>query len=213
MKVIKIGGCNGSGKSSLVRALMDLAAEGTMATRTFRVKSSKAEAYTVEPTAQPRKYTRPQMVILGDYSTACGGMDGISDKNDRIALLEKYAVENNIVVYEGLITGKTYGAMGEISEREGHKGNWLYVYMDTPFDVCVQRVLQRRQQKGNHNAFDPERTMRPTYKAILATSKRAAAEGHSVYWINHKFTPQQASANLLQVIDNFVKTGDIYRDK
>lgn len=213
MKVIKIGGCNGSGKTSLVRSLMDAAANGRAVNKEYSPGSAKVESYTIAQSQQPRNYIRPPLVVLGDYTNVCGGMDTISDKNDRLALLHKYAVGDNIVVYEGLITGKTYGAMGEISERPEHKGHWLYCFMDTDFDTCVQRVLNRRAEKGNANAFDPERTMRPTYKAVHSTARRAAEQGHAVYWINSKFTPQQAAANLLQVVDNFVKTGDIYRDR
>ena len=212
MKVIKIGGCNGSGKSSLVRELLALASVGAEPKLHYG-KGIKVDAYKVPPTQQPRKYIRPPLIVLGDYSSPCGGMDTISDKFKRLELLERYAIEDNIVVFEGLITGKTYGAIGDISERATHKGHWLYCFMDTPFDTCVERVLKRRAQKRNFNAFDPDRTMRSTYKAVQSVAKRAAAEGHSVYWINHKSTPQQAAANLLQIIDNFVKTGDIYADR
>lgn len=200
--VVKIGGCNGSGKTSLVRAVakhigLDLTAPP--------LGDSRAERYYRGP------YSTADFHILGSYANACGGMDTISDKEDRQALVRRWAEgrghKDRVVLFEGLITGKTYGAFGAMSEERSHRGHWLYVFMDTPFEECVRRVLERRAAAGNDAPFDPERTMRPTYKSCLAVAKRAEQEGHRVIMINHKLKPATAAKNLVHEIVGFHRNG------
>lgn len=193
MLVVKIGGCNGSGKTSLVRALM---AELNAQPITHPTKPKKHIAYV-------GKNRRP-VYILGSYQNSCGGMDTISDKHERFALVEQYAQPGNVVVFEGLITGKTYGALGELSERPGHKGKWVYTFMDTPFEVCVKRVLQRRKAAGNHAEFDPERTMRSTFKAVQSVRRKAIENDHYVFDVSHKHTPEEAANALLTHIKSLL---------
>lgn len=184
--VIKIGGCNGSGKTTLMRAVLSH----------IGVKP-EAGAGKVNFYRQP--YDAATAYVLGDYAPhrACGGMDTISDKNTRYGLVKTYAKNGNLVLFEGLITGKTYGALGALSEEPEQMGRWLYVFMDTPFDVCVERVLARRAAAGNTSPFDPERTMWPTYRSVHSTAARAADRGHPVYCIDHTDKPHTAAKKLL----------------
>lgn len=187
--VVKLGGCNGSGKTTLARAVMELC--GPMRSGHIKAGGRKTPNYYVG------SYKGVEVVVLGNYETVCGGMDTISDKLDRLALLNKVCKPDRIVFYEGLITGKTYGAMGALSEThvKTGKGKWLYTFMDTPFQTCVDRVLKRRHDAGNGNPFDPERTMRPTYDSCdkLARKLRQEVEGrsgplhpHPVHMVSHK---------------------------
>jgi hypothetical protein len=204
MVVIKLGGCNGSGKSSVARALLE------------KYKMAPCEHKNGKPYVYGGNGPQGHRVfVLGRYETACGGMDGISDKEERLELVRRYAYDEvtgdkGIVFYEGLITGKTYGAMGALSDEPGQKGRWLYAFMDTPFEVCVERVKQRRYEaamaKGlgiteataHQEALDAERTMRPTFKSIISTEQRARAAGHPTIWLPHDKTPAQIVAVLMK---------------
>lgn len=196
--VIKIGGCNGSGKTSIVRALLD----NHMGVTQYYTPKGKLEAYGFKTLAKTKVY------ILGSYENICGGMDTISDKVVRLALIEKALSEaapvKSIIIFEGLITGKTYGAIGEISERPNQKGKWIYAFMDTPFNTCVERVLQRRSAKGNHAEFDPERTMRPTFRAVDSVAKRAASAGHHVAKIDHTKPALESAISLLSFAEGLL---------
>jgi len=202
MIVVKLGGTNGSGKTSVARALLDKMA-GRCALGTLP-NSKKFKGY--GGMIEKRFWS-----VLGSYETTCGGMDTISDKNVRLELIndEIGNKENDVVFFEGLITGKTYGKIGELSEID-NGAKWLYTFMDTPFEVCVERVLQRRAAAraagGNKAAslsakpFDPERTMRPTYNSVQAVAKRAAAQGHAVLWLPHALPPQAIAGHLLNEV-------------
>lgn len=186
MLVIKIGGCNGSGKTSLVRAIIE---DNKLQPK---YDGKKVEAYMgCAPDFS-------SIVVLGSYKNTCGGMDTISDKEDRLALIRKYmGLMPDVLVFEGLITGKTYGRIGEISDMPSQRGKWLYTFMDTPFEVCVDRVLTRRKAAGNLAPFDPERTMRPTFKSCLSVARKAGSVGHPVISIDHTLSPTKAAKRLL----------------
>ena len=205
--VVKLGGTNGSGKTSVARALLGRM-KGCLALGTLP-NSKKFKGY--GGTIDGKFWS-----VLGSYETACGGMDTISDKNIRLDLIKAEILndENAVVFFEGLITGKTYGAIGELSEVD-NGARWMYAFMDTPFEVCVERVLARRQEaaklKGSLGGmagafnFNPERTMRPTYKSVQAVAKRATAQGHRVVWLPHKLAPPQVAQFLVNKVEEFAK--------
>lgn len=209
--VIKLGGCNGSGKTSIAREIIKLAGAKPVATLSGAPLKKSEYAYA-------GFYAGRRICVLGSYEAVCGGMDTISDKDDRLKLI-KHAIDNcdvgepgGVVFFEGLITGKTYGAIGALSEehikRKGkRRGFWLYAFMDTPFDVCVARTEQRRRAAGNLAPLDAARTLEPTFRScqhlaekLLGT--RAAKVGlqpypHPVHMVNHKLKPATAAKKLL----------------
>lgn len=200
--VVKLGGCNGSGKTSVARALMKHVSCDGMTQGTFSGAAKSPNFYRV-------RYSGAEIYVLGSYESVCGGMDTISDKEQRLALLRAMCKPNRVIFYEGLITGKTYGAMGDLSE--GHvkkgKGRWLYAFMDTPFEVCVERVLQRRAAAGNDGPFDPQRTMQPTYDSCDRLARKLRGEialrdgsflhPHPVHMVDHRQKPITAARKLL----------------
>lgn len=204
--VVKLGGCNGSGKTSVARALLKTLNDGHGADPgTWRGAKKSPNVYT-------GFYKGHEVYVLGSYETACGGMDTISDKLERLAMVQwacKVIARGGIVFFEGLITGKTYGALGQLSEQHIARktGRWLYTFMDTPFDVCVDRVLVRRAMAGNDAPFDPERTMRPTYDSCQSLLRKLRGEQqakigpqphpHPTLLLNHKHKPAKLALTVL----------------
>lgn len=206
--VIKLGGVNGSGKTTVARAIMDITC----------AQPAKWRGTRKDPNHYVGDYAGTEVLILGSYETTCGGMDTISDKLERLAFVQwaaRTAAKRSIIFFEGLITGKTYGAIGEVSDSHvlADKGRWIYAFMDTPFDTCVKRVLKRRAAAGNDAPFDPERTMRPTYNSCVALESklRGHSQGrkpipthHHVHSVNHKHKPEQAAQALLAAAEGLL---------
>lgn len=189
MVIIKMAGTSGSGKTSVVRALI----KGLNMTPLG--DGPKPEAY-VAPAPWSDTVER-QLVVLGPYVNVCGGMDCLTNQSAKMALLTKYAAAENVVVFEGLITGGTYGEMGELSETPGHKGRWIYAFMDTPLKVCSERVLSRRLERGNVKPFDPYRTLAPKHKYIARLAERVTELGHTVMTLHHELRPIDLADQLL----------------
>ena len=205
--VVKLGGTNGSGKTSVAKALLNMMKDKY-------ATDSKDVDHNLPAPCKVAYYTgrldRKMWSVLGDYRNVCGGMDTISDKLERLKLV-RYVAEKHadVTFFEGLITGKTYGAFGAMSEEPQHKGRWIYAFMDTPFEVCVERVKARRYAAARAKGLpqppllDAERTMRPTYKSVQAVAKRAAVQGHKVVWLPHKLKPEHIAQYLVNEVEEF----------
>jgi len=196
---IKMGGCNGSGKTTVARAILEVIG----ATAAQPLGKSKSNKYYIGT------YGGYEVVVLGSYENVCGGMDTISDKKDRLALITNACKPGRIIFFEGLITGKTYGQIGAYSEQQvrSGRGRWLYAFLDTPFEVCVERVEGRRRAAGNASPLDPERTLRPTYDSCLSLLRKIRQEQaakigpqpmeHPTINLKHKAKPYVMARTLL----------------
>jgi adenylate kinase family enzyme len=176
VSIIKIHGCSGAGKTTAVRELLEYP-------RDVIFVSSKIEAYQVWPPG--KKFTH----VLGSYANTCGGMDTVSDAGKVIALVDKYAPLGN-VVFEGLLQSTYYGKMGAASVPYGDK--YIYAFLDTPIELCLERVVARRAASGRNNKFNPELT-RIKHDTIRALQIKLHLQGlHRVVTLKHDqpLTPQ-----------------------
>lgn len=166
-------------------------------------EGGKIVRYEAKPTeSQPLYGQFKRIVVLGRYSTVCGGLDTVTDAATRLAMVEPWCKRNDaLVLLEGLFVGNTYGAMGEMSEKS--RVPWVYGFMNTPFDVCVERVLERRRARGDDRPFDPRKGgkgIELVYRKCLSVARRAAENGHPVYMINHRQTGVQQAKALCKYI-------------
>lgn len=169
--IIKLHGTSGAGKSTAVRALMDLGKAVPLGD-----KPSKPEAYCV----LMRDLDLP-VYVLGSYENQCGGMDGITSVDEQISLIHKYAKLGN-VLYEGLLLSTYYGKLGAAVKQYGT--NHVWAFLDTPMEVCIERVKQRRLSKGNEMPFNEENT-RSRQRAIDSLRRKREAAGDRVVTIHH----------------------------
>jgi len=152
--IVKLHGTSGSGKTTVARELM--------------------KKCVVQPEPLPNIGRKPSgymallpgiadpLFILGPYDAVCGGLDSLGEADDHIALLLKYGPQGH-VLYEGLLQSGFYGRIGTASEMFGDKH--IFAFLDTPLEVCLERVLARRAARGTTTPFNPANT-EDKYKAI-----------------------------------------------
>jgi hypothetical protein len=142
MTIVKIHGCSGSGKTTMIRALFD-------------------RAVLVEPTMGPGDvpayhlslYGKAPTFVLGSYESNCGGVDTIPAAWMTMDLIDYYAPRGN-VVFEGLLQSTYYGAMGAHSQRYGE--DYVYAFLRTSLAMCQGNVILRREKNGTKRGYNPE---------------------------------------------------------
>lgn len=162
--IIKLMGNSGSGKTTAVRQLMDLAQEVTSMREGRSVKG-----YRLDFEDGPRTY------VLGSYENTCGGLDTIRTADEVIDLVERCAPLGSIVM-EGLLSSTYIGKLGEYLLH--YCPNWLF--LDTPLEECIERVKARRILAGDSRPFNEENT-RNRAKPIAATRIKLLTKGAWVF--------------------------------
>lgn len=184
MIVIKLGGTNGSGKTSVARALIEMG--------TCKINFMNDAYYGF--------LDGKKIAVLGDYVPRCGGMDVIRLVSNKKKLVLKHLRKDfDVVFFEGYSTGVSYQSFGAISETYG---TWVYAFMETPVDVCVARVAQRRGLPLE--GYKPPATLLTGHNRLQKAAAAAKAAGHPVLWLPHTQSPHQHVLELFKTV-NYVK--------
>lgn len=138
--IVNIRGTNGSGKSTIVRTLMEgrnpipFVADGPGKRQVlgYSVRNPNPECHT-------------PVAVVGRYETACGGCDTIKTQDEVQARVRGHAPSRH-VLFEGVIVSDIYGRYKEMADN--YPGEWLFAYLDTPLAVCFERIAGRRVAAG-----------------------------------------------------------------
>jgi hypothetical protein len=178
--IIKLHGCSGAGKTTAARELM--ASYGIVYPMDDFEHAGRRYKY-----AHARRLDgKPDLYLIGDYSRpGCGGTDTIPTYIVTMEMVN-YFVKYGHVLYEGLLLSTYYGAPGKLTERYGD--NHLFAFLDTPADLCVERVRSRREAAGSKNKFDPQLTL-DKHSTIERLKTRVRAMGRRVVELDHAKQP------------------------
>ena len=171
--VISLRGTNGAGKSTMVRNFMERMGQPT---RKLGL-DGKLAGYMFTRTDTSKVF------VLGRYETACGGLDatysypGAAD--DLCQDIVDCANSPGDVVCEGVVALSSYGigrlqTLAETLKTFHH--NIVFALLDTPEEICIERVQARRLAKGNLKPFDPA-NLHSKYEGIKKDQQRLAARG------------------------------------
>lgn len=163
MTIINVRGTNGSGKSTLVRSVM---AKYPASDPIYGMLGPrKPEAYKLR-SDQP-------LFLLGPYLTPAGGADCIQPYDNIIPLIEKYAQRGH-VLFEGVLVSKSKGSVGTYLEKYGKQA--VLLFLDTPLQVCIDAVQQRRTDRDDERKLNPK-NLTEAFKACVRVRKTLLDEG------------------------------------
>jgi hypothetical protein len=91
-------------------------------------------------------------------------MDGVDNVNEQIRLIHDYA-QHGHVIYEGLLLSTYFGKIGLEMQRYGRDHIWAF--LDTPIEVCIERIKARRLAAGNLKPLNENNT-RERIRPILS---------------------------------------------
>ena len=150
-KIINIRGCNGSGKSWIIRKLM-----------------KKCDAHPIYADPEPGRlvgrvvayrgeYKGDLIYFVGSYETMSGGADHVmkcfGEKNtgkigymgiDYVCDLVRSFAGKGHVFFEGFIISGLFSRFYKLSQE---LGGITWCYLDTPLEVCYKRIEDRNKNK------------------------------------------------------------------
>lgn len=177
--IINIRGTSGSGKTYIVRQLMEqLGNQQLVHGDGEYFRSNKVVAHCCHHKMQP-------VYFLGNYSGAkCGGCDTIKTQN-LVCSLVRYFSQFGHVVFEGLLMSHLYSRYVSLYEELERCGeDMVFLYLDTPIDVCLDRIKQRRLQAGNVKPLKPDNTISKHESTHRCYAKMEEA-GLDVRWLHY----------------------------
>lgn len=188
--VFNIRGTNGAGKTTLARKFLPPNLQGgpfggpvdlnwyDAPTLKEPDRRKRVEGYGFYVDGRP-------LVVVGPYKTATGGLDNVpSFAIQQGAII--YALDflrTPFVIAEGVLASTVYGSWGEFAntlKQSEPSHDFAFCYLQTPLDVCFDRIRQRQEASGKVKEIKRE-LVADKFKAIAATRAKALAEGQLVY--------------------------------
>src|SRR3972149_669181 len=165
--ILDIRGTSGSGKSYVAHQLLSQA---------FRVGlllldgGTREHAYALRLIGVPRP-----VILLGRYQSPCGGVDALRVSQDDICnLVRRYATQGH-VLFEGLLVSHLYSRYRDLA-RELSWASYRFAFLDTPLEVCLERVQARRIARGTATELNPKNTIDKWYD-IQKVYRKLLADG------------------------------------
>jgi thymidylate kinase len=194
--IINLRGTSGSGKTTAVRSFLNFPAN------TLHRKVTSPKGKTTEKVAgyqiYPPRLHNP-LYLVGSYENVCGGLDGVGTQDDCAKLITKAYLFGNVLCEGLLLSSVSSGATvpAAMIEAAG-KDRVIFAFIDTPLEVCLDRVRARRQERGETKPFNETNT-RKKYEDTQAARQRLIDEGCRVADIPHN----DAAGSLYQLfMDN-----------
>lgn len=186
-RIINIRGTSGSGKSTIARTFLEHLPHEPLPDSTGKVKGYRVDA-TAAGLTQP-------LFIVGRYDSACGGGDTLRSEEEAAQLCD-FAQQQGHVLLERMLTSGS-GPKGQFASTFLGTGKITYAIMDTPLEVCLERVMGRRAERGDDRPFNPENTVGKYHGSHRAAEKLKTA-GEDVRLIDHTDAFKQVLAIYLE---------------
>ena len=162
-KIISVRGTNGSGKTTVVRRVMEL----------FSVK---APVY-IDGRKNPYYYMLANgdagygAVIIGSYENTTGGCDTISGTAPIYELVKMHALAGRDVIFEGLMHAQDVNHTTLLTLPQH------LIYLATTQEECIASTKTRRAAAGNEKELDPKNLI-SKYKGVQSAFNRTANLPH-----------------------------------
>ena len=173
--IVNIRGTSGSGKSTIAFEFLK-----RFPHEELTGKDGKIKGYRLNTSSAGLEY---DIFILGKYTTVCGGLDACPTQAEAGELATKAHALGGHVLAEGLLASAA-GPKGALTEAIHQTGSAVFAILDTPLQVCLDRVRSRRLAKGNEKPFN-EKNTRDKYTQTHSTAKTLKKLGYDVRPIDH----------------------------
>lgn len=171
--IYNIRGTSGSGKTHLVRRLMEL--------------YDRRVAYRREGRKQPIGYVYHReggnaLAVVGHYETACGGCDTIPKMEDIFELVKDSATAGHDVLFEGLLISADVNRTEELNRWAEARGVRMEVIaLSTPLQECIDSVNARRHARNPDLPPVKEKNTISKFNGVKKSLERLRQAGVEAY--------------------------------
>ena len=173
-KIVSLRGTSGSGKSTVAFTLLK-----NNPYEEIIGSDNKIKGYKIDASALGIKYP---ITLIGPYKTICGGTDAIPTQQEAADRAVHY-YQSGHVLMEGLLASAA-GPAGAVTKTIQETGEAVFAIMDTPVELCLERVQARRAARGDERPFNPKNT-KDKWTQTMSTAKALHALGYDVRAIDH----------------------------
>ena len=182
--ILNIRGTSGSGKTYATRSFKESCGEEIILR-----DEGKIIAHMVF-------YNLVPVYFVGKYDNVCGGCDTIHTQ-DEVCNRVRYFSQFGHVIFEGLLISHSFMRYYSLFEELKKVGiPSVVARLDTPLDVCLQRIVQRRLEKGNDKELNTKNTENG-YNGTLHSCEQFERAGMPVRVIKHKKDPVAQISSIL----------------
>ena len=136
--------------------------------------------------------------VIGKYDNVCGGTDSIKTQAEIAERIMK-AHPLGHILYEGALVSAS-GLAGQVTQTIQPTGCAVYAFLDTPQELCIERVKGRRLAAGNEKEFDPKNLI-DKFDSVVNCYRNLRAEGYDVRLINHE-NPHEHLLSIIKEYEN-----------
>ena len=166
--IVNIQGTSGSGKTTVARAILNQFPNEELWAPHPVTGKPRLSGYKIVP-----PNFRHPIYLIGPYKegVASGGADGMITKvTDVVDMVRKgYEADGHVLVEAMMFSGS--GFKSKWPAGINAIGNVKFAFLDTPVEVCIERVLARRAEAGNTKPFDPDNSLTGTWKSCQKCMK------------------------------------------
>lgn len=164
MAVFDIRGTHGSGKSYIVHCLLQKYGNKQI------LEDGKLVGHLIP---------NLDVAVVGPYTKVCGGCDAVRTQDEVCRLVRKFHDEYGKVILEGSLVGHTFSRYAALATEMG-VDTYKFVFLVTPLEECIRRVVDRRQARGNTKEFDPKNVVRDHNTTQTKLPKKFKDAGYTV---------------------------------
>jgi hypothetical protein len=174
--IINIRGGGGSGKSTLIKTILDRAVS-----RIPIMEHGCKQPLCYRVALAPGGHT---VAVLGHYEIACGGCDTISPVSRIWTLVEAAASLGHHVLFEGRMLSADVSHTAELNRT--FPGLVRVVGLQVSLEQCLASTNARRLAKDpGATLVDPKKTT-GNYKGMLSSMVRLRGEGVATEWLSRE---------------------------
>lgn len=165
--IVNIRATSGAGKTWLARRLLEQSGAVPVRWEDTHAKH--------RPVVYGGRFNGGPVYVVGYYPehSHTGGCDKFAwpgGQDYTCALVREFAALGH-VVFEGLMVSTIESRYAYLA----HELPCTFAFLDTPLEVCLQRVQGRRGEKGTEKALDPSNTTNKVTAIKVCRAKFAAA--------------------------------------